>query len=211
MHGKVERKIQDIKRSLKKNVNKNRLSVLQWETLGQQISNNINNVPIGLGKKAEMLENVDILSPNKLILDRNNTRSPTAPLQISHDVRKIIESNNETFKAWFREWLISYVPTLIEKPNIYAYLHTNNLITKNQSGFRPGDSTTNQLLYLLDKIHQVFDSTKSLEVRAVFLDISRAVFLDISRAFDKVWRDGLIFKLEQNGISGNLPNIFKII
>ena len=80
--------------------------------------------------------------------------------------------------------------------NLYTYLHTNNLITKNQSGFRPGDSTTNQLLYLLDEIHQAFDSTKSFEVRTVFLDISKA--------FDKVWHDGIIFKLEQNGISGNL-------
>ena len=80
--------------------------------------------------------------------------------------------------------------------NLYAYLHRNNLITKNQSGFRPGDSSTNQQLYLLDEIHQAFDSTKSLEVRAVFLDISKA--------FDKVWLDGFIFKLEQNGISDNL-------
>ena len=54
----------------------------------------------------------------------------------------------------------------------------NNLITKNHSGFRPGDSTTNQLLYLVDEIHQAFDSTKSLEVRTVFLDISKA--------FDKI-------------------------
>ena len=83
---------------------------------------------------------------------------------------------------------------------LYNYLHSNNLITKNQSGFRPGDSTTNQLLYLLDEIHQAFDSTESYEVRAVFLDISKA--------FDKVWHDGLIFKLEQNGISGNLLKLF---
>ena len=85
--------------------------------------------------------------------------------------------------------------------NLYTYLHTSNLITKNQSGFRPGDSTTNQLLYLLDEIHQAFDSTKSFEVRTAFLDISKA--------FDKVWHGGLIFKLEQNGISGNLLNLFQ--
>ena len=84
---------------------------------------------------------------------------------------------------------------------LYNYLHSNNLITKNQSGFRPGDSTTNQLLYLLDEIHQAFDNIESYEVRAVFLDISKA--------FDKVWHDGLIFKLEQNGVTGSLLLLFK--
>ena len=38
--------------------------------------------------------------------------------------------------------------------NLYRYLNANNLITKNRSGFRPGDSTTNQLLYLVNEIHQ---------------------------------------------------------
>ena len=35
----------------------------------------------------------------------------------------------------------------------------------------------------------------------------RGVFLDISKAFDKVWREGIIFKLEQNGISGKLLSV----
>ena len=41
--------------------------------------------------------------------------------------------------------------------NIYSYLTSNNLITINQSGFKPGDSTTNQLLYLTHIIHSSFD------------------------------------------------------
>ena len=85
--------------------------------------------------------------------------------------------------------------------HLYSYLTANRLITKNQSGFRPGDSTTNQLLYLVDEIHQAFDSAECFEVRAVFLDISKA--------FDKVWHDGLIFKLKQNGVSGGILKLFQ--
>ena len=85
--------------------------------------------------------------------------------------------------------------------NLYNHLTRYNLITKNQSGFRPGDSTTNQLIDLVNEIHRAFDSTTSLEVRAIFLDISKA--------FDKVWHDGLIFKMRQNGISGQLLKLFQ--
>ena len=85
--------------------------------------------------------------------------------------------------------------------NLYNYLNGNNLITKNQSDFRPGDSTTNQLLYLVNEIHKTFDDPRCLEIRAVFLDISKA--------FEKVWHDGLLFKLNKNGISGSLLKLFE--
>ena len=83
---------------------------------------------------------------------------------------------------------------------IYEHLNQNNLITHNQSGFRPGDGCINQLLYLVSEIYESFECPDNLEVRAVFLDISKA--------FDKVWHEGLIFKLKQNGIRGNLLNFF---
>ena len=35
------------------------------------------------------------------------------------------------------------------------------------------------------------------------------VFLDISKPFDRVWHDGLIFKLQENGISGKLLLLLK--
>ena len=44
--------------------------------------------------------------------------------------------------------------------NLYHYLNENNLITKNHSGFRPCDSTTNQLLYLVNEIHQAFENRR---------------------------------------------------
>ena len=52
----------------------------------------------------------------------------------------------------------------------------NNLISENQSGFKPGDSCTYQLLSIIHEIYNSFD--ENYEVRGVFLDISKA--------FDKV-------------------------
>ena len=83
--------------------------------------------------------------------------------------------------------------------NLYNYLTDNKLLTKNQSGFRPGDSCINQLLSLVHEIHESFD--RGFEVRSIYLDMSKA--------FDKVWHEGLIFKLRQNGIEGELtPKYF---
>ena len=71
------------------------------------------------------------------------------------------------------------------------------LISPNQSGFKPDDYCINQLLAITHEIYKSFDD--GFEVRGVFLDISNA--------FGKVWHEGLIFKLKQNGISGNLINL----
>ena len=60
--------------------------------------------------------------------------------------------------------------------NILKYFLDNNLISPKQSGFRPGDSCINQLLSINHDIFTSFDN--GLEVRQVFLDISKA--------FDKV-------------------------
>ena len=80
--------------------------------------------------------------------------------------------------------------------NMYNHLISNNLLTKNQSGFRPGDSVTNQLIFLVDKMHSSLDI--NLEVRYVFLYMSKA--------FDRVWHEGLLFILR---INGKLINLLK--
>ena len=54
---------------------------------------------------------------------------------------------------------------------------------------------------IVHNIYSAFDAYPTLE--------SRGVFLDISKAFDKVWHEGLIFKLKSMGILDTLLELFK--
>jgi hypothetical protein len=58
----------------------------------------------------------------------------------------------------------------------------NNLITSHQSGFTPGDSAVNQLLYITNEFGRALDEGKGVRVD----------FCDISKAFDRVWHKGLL-------------------
>ena len=70
---------------------------------------------------------------------------------------------------------------------IYNFLLDEQLLNPNQSGFRQSDSCINQLLAITHEIFEAFDCNPSLEVRSVFLDISKA--------FGKVCYEGLLYKL----------------
>ena len=73
------------------------------------------------------------------------------------------------------------------------------LTSSNQSGFKPCGTCINQLSSVSHEICEPFGV--GLEVRSVFLDISKA--------FNKVWHDVIIFKLTQNGMLGNLLNLLQ--
>ena len=77
------------------------------------MANSINNLPIGVRNETRDLENVDLLTPNRLMLARNNNRCPVGPLRVTEDVDKIIKRNEKLFSTWFKAWLVSHVPNLI--------------------------------------------------------------------------------------------------
>ena len=87
--------------------------------------------------------------------------------------------------------------------SIMDFLEENNLLNSNQSGFRSNDSCESQLLSIgiVHGIYSSFDCYPSLEVRGIFLDISKA--------FDRVWHEGLIYKIQSTGISGTPLKLIK--
>ena len=72
----------------------------------------------------------------------------------------------------------------------------NKLLNPNQSRFLPADSCMYQLISITHEIYASFDANPSLEVRGVFLDISKAS--------DHVWHEGLIYKIKYLGVKGDL-------
>ena len=78
---------------------------------------------------------------------------------------------------------------------MFSFFLANNLLAL--SDFKPVDSCINQLLSITHEICSSSDA--GFEVRSVFLVISKT--------FDKVWPEGILFKLKQNDISDCLLNI----
>ena len=90
--------------------------------------------------------------------------------------------------TWENFWKINFWWNLF-------FLDRKKLFSTNQSGFWPTDSCVNQLLTIT---HEIF-----------YLADVCLIFLDISKDFDKVWHEGLLYKLKAFGISGNLLHLIK--
>ena len=77
---------------------------------------------------------------------------------------------------------------------LLTFLEQNNLIDECQSGFRKNRSTEDQITLLSQEIEDAFQTKQK----------TLAVFFDLTKAFDKVWKDGLLYKLITNGIRGRM-------
>lgn len=85
--------------------------------------------------------------------------------------------------------LLSSVSKIFEKiihSRLINYLNATEAIPHCQFGFKPKHSTTQQLLRITEHISNGFEKKEH----------TGAAFLDIANAFDKVWHDGLLYKLK---------------
>ena len=72
-------------------------------------------MPLAIGNITADVETADLITPNRLLLGRNNDRSPTGNLYVVNDSIKLIRDNQKIFNAWFDAWLTSHVPSLIRR------------------------------------------------------------------------------------------------
>ena len=59
---------------------------------------------------------MDLLTPNRLKLGRNNKRSSVSPISITGNFSDIMKTNKKIFNIWLRTWLVNRVPKLMHQP-----------------------------------------------------------------------------------------------
>ena len=98
--------------------------------------------------------------------------------------------------------LTSCVGKLAERmvnTRLYWWLESAGVLADEQAGFRSSSRTEEQLFRLCQNIQDGFQEKTQ----------TTAVFVDLKQAYDRVWRKGLLLKMQRLGIKGNLYNWIK--
>lgn len=90
--------------------------------------------------------------------------------------------------------------TKLINSRIVTFLEDNNILSEVQAGFRKDHRTTDNIFILKSLIDKYVKNGK----KKLYLG-----FIDFQKAFDNVWHPGLLYKLQLNGIVGNIYNIIK--
>lgn len=96
--------------------------------------------------------------------------------------------------------LLSSIGKILEKiikRQLLTYIETNEILPKEQFGFRCGHSTSHQVLRIKNHIQKGFNLKCSTGL----------VLLDIEKAFDTVWHDALVHKMYKFGFPTALIKI----
>ena len=117
--GKVERAVQALKSYLEERKFETlKQTFLDWETSFSYVANYLNNLPIGRISRERNLnfDVTDILTPNRLLLGRNNYRIPNYELEeIGVTYKERLTRNSSINRAWFT-LLNRIVPDLTSRP-----------------------------------------------------------------------------------------------
>jgi hypothetical protein len=105
--GRIEARVKILRNMLDKlSINSDTpLSLLQWETLFSRISNMINDLPIAKCEKSKIDDpGWDLITPNRLLLGRNNNRSLEGWISITTGVghENLLRKNQTIMRTWYK-------------------------------------------------------------------------------------------------------------
>lgn len=114
-HGQVERSIREVKKLFQTVYRGVKLDILGYETAFAWVSNELNNLPLCLGSRYRDLDNLDLITPNRLIHGRSNKRAMSGPCTIERP-SKMLEKMDDVFEAWWKAWYDEKITDFVAKP-----------------------------------------------------------------------------------------------
>jgi len=118
---------------------------------------------------------MDLITPNRLLLGRNNQRSPDGFAVECDNPTKILKENEKVYNAWFEVWLLVHVPKLMKQQKWFDSDGDDKLPRKARVRYRNSSEDVFRETYRsvrsLVIIHQVNDSDIMTELATMAKNI----------------------------------------
>ena len=114
-HGLVERSIREVKKILHAVFAGLKMDILRQETVFSWVANELNSLPLCLGSEYTNLEHADLITPNRLMLGRNNRRT-VAGLTLTAQPGRVLVQIDDIEKAWWNVWAKEKLGSLTPRP-----------------------------------------------------------------------------------------------
>ena len=116
MHGAVERSVLEVKRIFNAVFAGLKMELFSFETAFAFCANELNNLPICLGSKYDNLGSTDIITPNRLLLGRNNRSAPVGFTGMAAP-SELVSQMEVVHKSWWKVWMNEKLADFIPKPS----------------------------------------------------------------------------------------------
>ena len=186
-HGAVERSIKEIKRIFNAMFKGLKLHLLAYETAFSFCCNSLNNLPISLGSRTDHLGHRDILTPNRLLLGRNNKRSPHSLTQVPSNSR-LSEQLEEVEKSWWKLWatekLVDFVPQPAKWPRTNNNLAVGIVVI---FPMKKPKSPIGEIMWKYGKVAEILPSSDGLvrQVKITYQNYKEEVWRYVTRGARK--------------------------
>ena len=120
----------------------------------------------------------------------------------------IVPAHKQLIKNYFPVWLLPISSKIFQKlifNQLHIFVEESGLFCSNQSRFRKTDSCVNQHLSIVQKIYYLL--MDNLLITCHLWKCAPNFW--ISKAFDRVWHEGLVYKLKTIGVSDNFLILFQ--
>lgn len=187
-HGIVERSIREVRKIFQAVFGGLKIDIMGYETAFAYISNELNSLPLCLGSRCENLEDTDLITPSRLILGRNNTRS-VAGLTTMEDPGRLLKQMEEVEKSWWAAW---------RDQKILDFLYPPGKWDKSDKNVRVGDivifvqtegsAQLGKVPWKIGRVKEVVQSSDGI-VRTVILEYKNAsenVFRETKRTVRRI-------------------------